>query len=319
MADRSFLPYLGDYYQYGYGPEHTFFAEGVSAPDVVSNTSATVQDTRNEYSDDNPYIDAYNRGRTEAADHGGRDTPDSMDPGRTTSSPLGTALSYGGNLLSMGLGPLTTLGALGYSMSQGKNPQQLGLLAALGLSPTSPPTINNPTYDQLLGSPLGQSTGSPSQDYFGAINDLATVGQLGAVLDARADNLATNNGTNRDYSGFADFGGGDPEAGGNPDPSQGAPDAGYAGDHSGNEYWDGGPVLGPSGGQDDKVPALLSHGEYVIDAPTVAALGGGNNEAGARALDKIRERIRQQAYGSKEQPKPVNVKKLLNSYAGIRG
>lgn len=311
MADRTYLPYLGDYYQYGYGPEHLFFTDTqVSAPQVLSPTSATVESTRNEYSDHNPYIDAFNRG---AADHGGRDTPDSRDPGRTTDNPLGTALNYGGNLLSMGLGPLSTMGALGYSMSQGKNPQQLGILAALGLSPTGPVNINNLTPDQMLGSPLGQSTGSASQDFFSAINDLATVGQLGGVLDARDENRDVAQ-FGRDYSGYADFGGGDPAAGPNSNSDSNSPDPN--GDHA---WAEGGGVMGSTDGQGDKVPALLSHGEYVIDAPTVAALGGGNNEAGARKLDLLRRRIRKDAYGSPEQPKPIDTKKLLNSYAGIRG
>ena len=51
-------------------------------------------------------------------------------------------------------------------------------------------------------------------------------------------------------------------------------------------------VSGVSPGQSDKVPAMLSDGEYVWDADTVSALGDGNNAAGAAALDKARERIR---------------------------
>jgi hypothetical protein len=51
-------------------------------------------------------------------------------------------------------------------------------------------------------------------------------------------------------------------------------------------------LRGGSGGQDDKIPALLSDGEYVLDADIVAALGDGNNEAGAAKLDKMRENIR---------------------------
>lgn len=47
-----------------------------------------------------------------------------------------------------------------------------------------------------------------------------------------------------------------------------------------------------SGGQADKVPAMLSGGEYVFDADAVSALGDGNNEAGALKLDKMRENIR---------------------------
>ena len=51
-------------------------------------------------------------------------------------------------------------------------------------------------------------------------------------------------------------------------------------------------VQGPGTGQSDSIPARLADGEYVFDADTVAALGDGSNKAGARALDKMRERIR---------------------------
>lgn len=54
----------------------------------------------------------------------------------------------------------------------------------------------------------------------------------------------------------------------------------------------GDPMLrGGDGGQDDTVPALLSHGEYVWDATTVADIGDGNSEAGAKKLDQLRDRI----------------------------
>lgn len=51
-------------------------------------------------------------------------------------------------------------------------------------------------------------------------------------------------------------------------------------------------VSGQGGGQDDNIPAMLSPGEYVFDAETVAAIGDGNTEEGARRLDEMRERIR---------------------------
>lgn len=51
-------------------------------------------------------------------------------------------------------------------------------------------------------------------------------------------------------------------------------------------------VQGGTSGQADKIPALLSDGEYVFDADTVAALGDGNNAAGAAALDQMRQSIR---------------------------
>lgn len=51
-------------------------------------------------------------------------------------------------------------------------------------------------------------------------------------------------------------------------------------------------VGGPGTGQSDDIPTMLSDGEYVIDADTVAALGDGSSKAGAQVLDKFREEIR---------------------------
>lgn len=53
-----------------------------------------------------------------------------------------------------------------------------------------------------------------------------------------------------------------------------------------------GPIAGPGTGRSDEIPAQLSDGEYVFDAETVALLGDGSTEAGARALDEMREQIR---------------------------
>lgn len=44
-------------------------------------------------------------------------------------------------------------------------------------------------------------------------------------------------------------------------------------------------IAGDTNGQDDKIPALLSDGEYVVRADDVANLGDGNNAAGAKKLD----------------------------------
>jgi hypothetical protein len=53
-------------------------------------------------------------------------------------------------------------------------------------------------------------------------------------------------------------------------------------------------VGGPGDGRDDKIPAMLSDGEYVIDAETVALLGNGSNKAGAELLDNFRVNVRKQ-------------------------
>jgi hypothetical protein len=51
-------------------------------------------------------------------------------------------------------------------------------------------------------------------------------------------------------------------------------------------------VRGPGSGRSDEIPALLSDGEYVIDAETVALLGDGSSEKGAKRFDDLRVKIR---------------------------
>jgi hypothetical protein len=50
-------------------------------------------------------------------------------------------------------------------------------------------------------------------------------------------------------------------------------------------------IRGSEGGQDDTRLIVASPGEYVMDATTVADLGDGNSEAGARKLDRMRNNI----------------------------
>ncbi len=51
-------------------------------------------------------------------------------------------------------------------------------------------------------------------------------------------------------------------------------------------------VNGPGTGRSDDIPAVLSDGEYVMDAETVALLGDGSNKAGAKKLDELRVKVR---------------------------
>lgn len=51
-------------------------------------------------------------------------------------------------------------------------------------------------------------------------------------------------------------------------------------------------VKGPGSGRDDRIEALLSDGEYVMDAETVAMLGDGSLDEGARRLDQLRQNVR---------------------------
>jgi hypothetical protein len=82
------------------------------------------------------------------------------------------------------------------------------------------------------------------------------------------------------------------------------------------EYRKGGGHMGPGqvkgigSGQEDKIPAWLSDGEYVWSAQDVSDLGDGSNAEGVRRLDRMRKMVRQQA-GRKD------VKKIAKPQRGI--
>jgi len=90
-------------------------------------------------------------------------------------------------------------------------------------------------------------------------------------------------------------------------------------------YAAGGPARDPkylrgsTNGQADEIqttidgaqPALLSHGEFVVPADVVSALGGGNSESGAEVLYSMMDRVRQQAFGRKKQMNKVNPGKVM--------
>lgn len=71
-------------------------------------------------------------------------------------------------------------------------------------------------------------------------------------------------------------------------PSQGYATGGLAMAHGGNV----------ADGRTDNIHAMLSPGEYVMDAETVALLGNGNGDAGAKRLDQMRAAVRKQKGGA---------------------
>jgi hypothetical protein len=71
-----------------------------------------------------------------------------------------------------------------------------------------------------------------------------------------------------------------------------------------------GQVKGIGSGQEDKIPAWLSDGEYVWSAQDVADLGDGSTDEGVRRLDKMRKMVRRRA-GRKD------VKKIAKPQKGI--
>lgn len=57
----------------------------------------------------------------------------------------------------------------------------------------------------------------------------------------------------------------------------------------------GGPVQGPGTARSDSIPARLSNGEHVMDAASVTAMGGGDNERGQMRLNQLRARLKMKA------------------------
>lgn len=62
---------------------------------------------------------------------------------------------------------------------------------------------------------------------------------------------------------------------------------------------------------DNKRPAKLSGGEFVVPADVVSHLGNGNSEAGAKQLYALMERVRKARTGTAAQGKQINPKKYL--------
>lgn len=62
---------------------------------------------------------------------------------------------------------------------------------------------------------------------------------------------------------------------------------------------------------DNKQPAALSHGEFVIPADVVAHLGNGNSDAGAKKLYEMMSRVRKARTGTTEQGKKINPDKFM--------
>ena len=79
-----------------------------------------------------------------------------------------------------------------------------------------------------------------------------------------------------------------------------------------------GMVPGQGGGMDDNVYMPIKEGkeqvgtlavsptEYVVDSYTMAALGDGNAEEGARVMDKTIKQIRKKAFGNTKQPNEID-------------
>ncbi len=59
-------------------------------------------------------------------------------------------------------------------------------------------------------------------------------------------------------------------------------------------------------GPEQVATLAVSPTEYVVDSHTMAALGNGNPDKGADVMDEVVKRVRQQAFGTRQQPNEIN-------------
>lgn len=96
---------------------------------------------------------------------------------------------------------------------------------------------------------------------------------------------------------------------------------GIAGYNLGDYAAGGNPRLlrGPGDGMSDNIPATINNrqparladGEYVVTADVVSHLGNGSTEAGAKQLDAMMKRVRKGRTGTPKQGKQINPRKYL--------
>lgn len=231
-----------------------------------------------------------------------------------TIASLATGIPFGG-LVGGGLGTLADINEVNAALAQAAqtNPD-LAARGAFGqLSPSQ-------GFSGFIDAVTGGRFGTPI-DYSFVDQAIAGTppsrGTTMGIPDEAADIQATIDQANRDAATQASM---DAAVAGAQAAAESSRDTSSG---QGAEWARGGYVPGKSGGMDDDVPAIidgkqparLSSGEFVFDAATVAALGDGNNAAGAKKLDGLRKAIRQKAYGHERQPpKNYSVGDLVRAY-----
>jgi len=206
-----------------------------------------------------------------------------------------------------------------------KLPEARGIFADLAAKPSGMTPEDFLTYGQVNRTPQGVTMGktgaqffnyakSPEQQmpeanvYFDAYPDVAAeYTKLSGSPEGQATLAAIGVKTPQQFASwhFSKYGSGEqrtapkgyvpPKA---IDPAVVPPVPVAPSDLAVQEYKKGGSVRkefavhGEGTGRSDSIPAVLSDGEYVIDAETVALLGDGSSKAGAEALDAFRVNLR---------------------------
>jgi len=174
-------------------------------------------------------------------------------------SPIGAFTSFAGQALANGLAGRPSTPITNLSLSSLLGAARNAISGGSDASGAAPPDFGS--------AQVNAGANIAGGDYVGAALDIA----------GSSPNVAADAG----YQGGGYDGG-----------PQGAPDAGYAGDHSGAEYATGGPVtldrlIGPNPPGPDDGFAALDAGEHVLTAAEVRALGG---HAGVMRLRELLRR-----------------------------
>lgn len=254
-----------DWYRYGYGPEQSFFSH---VPQGGMNTSTAYT--------------GYPGGLTYGGGEQYTASAAPLSAGTSTSSAPPSSASTATTTPTGSLPATTDNSALAAAVANSLM-QAAAPTAAPSTKATGDLSAAQKLYAEKLLSMGGQGTPEEIANYVKSLSDyqaLASLSNYDSLLGSTIYNGPNGYRTMDELEAYYGtplytYGGDTPRTSNLPGYAEG----GYA-------------VGGPGDGRDDKIPAMLSDGEYVMDAETVALLGNGSPKAGADMLDKFRVNVR---------------------------
>lgn len=302
---RTYLPYSGEIFNYGYGPEHNFFGQGQTPPPGAPGGAPSLAVPGNSVlsqpgiQDQGPGGNAQTGGSFEQ----NLGTPENPATTQTTGQMARDTAGAVGSLFGGGIGWGQVAGMVAGALTGAP----LGTLAgwgerAMGISSDARAQTNTHGY---FGS------GIPSQMSGGAAAQLAAekagIDSSGGMSWGGDGGMTASGG---DYSGDKGPSSGEGSAKG--DGGGGWSDSGlYA--EGGPIPREGGQITGPGDGLSDSVPAMidgqapaaLSTDEHVIPADVVSMIGNGSSQAGHAKLQEMIANVRKMKTGDTKQAAPL--------------
>jgi hypothetical protein len=299
----TYQPFLGNFSQYGSGPEHQFFLQGLlTGSDLIGGAGASDVPLP-------PYdgpVDNGSSGAPGGGEPGLGIGPAGPDASNTETNSFG---DFAMAALGAPIGPVGIAGLMG-NIAMGKNEpmSKMGLFGAV----QSALGLDNPVDKSFEGfAEQSDLSMSPTDQSFAGFAE--TSDAYGGV-DSSGAGSGVGGGDGGPGGGNGSDGSSGTGAGSSGDSGPGGGPGGYA---------DGGFIPGHGGGMDDTIPATidgvapaaLSSGEFVWPADVVAAIGDGNTNAGAKRLQSTMAAIRKEKYGRAKQPPKLKQRTLANLIA----